>query len=919
MSENDFQILRISQGKHRGRVKNIQIPWRKFCRKFAEPSVDSSVTYGQYLKLGVDEQGEKKSAPGYIVGAQFADGKRRLANMQKRTLISFDLDEVKPAQMDEIEMGLSDICKYEFLRHTSRKHCPESPRWRIHMPISRPVDHDEANAITRILAAMIFSDPQESIDAVDVVSHRYAQVSYMPSRSKDQEYRCEVNHGELLDPDELLESFPGNWKDHTQLPMRSDESSARAADPNRRMELPTDKSGIMGAWCRTYTVDDCITEFLSDVYEPGVSTDGHNRYTYLQGTGSNGAVSYDDGLFLYSNHGTDPIEGAANAWDLCRIHLFGELDKDAREGTSPGSLPSFKAMAKFASEQEDVQIEIAREVNGLFDDADDEDEEEEADPAPGGRVKKNPLSEHEESDEIEKDDFVDTFEDDIDAFLGGSDAAEEDDIDAFLGGADEPEEKPKKKKKKKKKPLTLLEQMNRDHAFVQNGSTPLIADFRQEKKVNWRSVFGFQTEYRNRLVPDHEGKMKTLANWWLDHPKRQSYPLGVVFRPDEKVSKGMLNLWTGWAIEPDPAQDCQFILDYIWRILANQDQEHYDYLLSWLADIVQNPAQKPGVALVLKGLKGAGKDTLAEIMRRIVGDRHRAKITDTKMIGDKFNAAFETALIAQLEEASWGGNMDAKGTLQSYITSPTIRIERKGVDAIELDSFVRLIFTANEDWVVPATADERRYAVFEVSNERAGPKQKPFWRDFYSRLDNGGAEGFLAYLMEWERPDHIDVGTPPETKALSDQKLAGLRGVTLWWFGLLYDGEVPGDIVFSDSFEGDEDGDLDDPGWESDWVTVETNSVRAEYDQWRKNNIRKAQERDPRAFGKDLRTLCPSMERLRKGASGRQTRVYRLPPLDVCRAEFAAAQNVNVSDCGFPEFDGDDTEIDRGDLESENQ
>jgi hypothetical protein len=648
-------------------------------------------------------------------------------------------------------------------------------------------------------------------------------------------------------------------------------------------------------------------------------TDGHNRYTYLLGTGSNGAVSYDDGLFLYSNHGSDPIEGAANAWDLCRVHLFGELDKDAREGTSPGSMPSYKAMAKFASEQEDVQVEIAQAVMNEFDDADDEDEDEdedEADPVALARerVKKNRVSEHDESDEIENDGFVDTFdddEDDIDAFLGGSDSSEEDDIDAFLGGANEPEKKPKAKKKKK--PLPLLEQMNRDHAFVQNGSTPLIADFREAGKVHWRSIHGFVTEYRNRSVPDQEGKMKTLANWWLDHPKRQSYPLGVVFRPDNKVSKGMLNLWTGWAIKPDRGQDCQFILDYIWRILANQNQEHYDYLLSWLADIVQNPAQKPGVALVLKGLKGAGKDTLAEIMRRIVGDRHRAKITDTKMIGDKFNAAFETALIAQLEEASWGGNMDAKGTLQSYITSPTIRIERKGVDAIELDSFVRLIFTANEDWVVPATADERRYAVFEVSNERAGPKQKPFCRDFYSRLDNGGAEGFLAYLMDWKRPDYIDVGTPPETRALSDQKLAGLRGVDLWWFGLLYEGEVPGDIVFSDSFEGDEEGDLDDPGWGSDWVTVDTNSVRADYDDWRKSHSRKAQERNPAQFGKDLRTLCPSMERMRRGAAGGQTRVYRLPPLDVCRADFAAALNVDVSDCGFPEFDADDTEIDRGD------
>ncbi len=202
--DNDYHKLRISTGKHRGKVKNIEFAWKRFCAKFDEPSVDQTTTYAHYMRLPVDEKGAKKAAPGYIVGAHFEDGKRRLTNMKKRHLISFDLDTVTADQMDEIEMGLSPICDYEHLRHTTRAHCPEAPRWRIHLPISRPVNHDEANAITRILAAQLFSDPQESVDAVDVVSHRYAQVSYMPSRSKDQEYRVERNEGAILDVDKLL-------------------------------------------------------------------------------------------------------------------------------------------------------------------------------------------------------------------------------------------------------------------------------------------------------------------------------------------------------------------------------------------------------------------------------------------------------------------------------------------------------------------------------------------------------------------------------------------------------------------------------------------------------------------------------------------------------------------------------------------
>jgi hypothetical protein len=175
MSDNDFHILRFSQGnRNRGKVENKEIIWRKFCRKFVEPSVDQSITYAQYLKLGVDDQGAKKSAAGYIVGAPFADGKRRLANMQKRNLISLDLDEVTADQMDDIELGISALCEYEFLRHTSRKHCQEKPRWRIHLPISRACDHDEANAITRILSArtraLLLQEESQAVSPAEIIA-----------------------------------------------------------------------------------------------------------------------------------------------------------------------------------------------------------------------------------------------------------------------------------------------------------------------------------------------------------------------------------------------------------------------------------------------------------------------------------------------------------------------------------------------------------------------------------------------------------------------------------------------------------------------------------------------------------------------------------------------------------------------------
>ena len=115
-------------------------------------------------------------------------------------------------------------------------------------------------------------------------------------------------------------------------------------------------------------------------------------------------------------------------------------------------------------------------------------------------------------------------------------------------------------------------------------------------------------------------------------------------------------------------------------------------------------------------------------------------------------------------------------------------LEKKGVDVVQVDSFVRLILTANDEWVVPATSDERRYAVFEVPDTRKD--DTAYWDSLYRQIGNDGLAGFLAYLLAWQVPEGVDVRRPPQTAGLARQKVAGLRNVERWWFGLLSIGEL---------------------------------------------------------------------------------------------------------------------------------
>ena len=151
---------------------------------------------------------------------------------------------------------------------------------------------------------------------------------------------------EWLDPDVILAAHP-EWTDITRLPTSSRESTAKQA-ARKKAEDPLTKDGIVGVFCRTYTIQDTIIKFLSDVYEQSAM---EGRYDYIPGEGTAGVVVYDD-KFAYSHHATDPAGGKLlNAFDLVRVHKFGDKDDKA----------SFKAMCDFAMQDDTVKIAAAKE------------------------------------------------------------------------------------------------------------------------------------------------------------------------------------------------------------------------------------------------------------------------------------------------------------------------------------------------------------------------------------------------------------------------------------------------------------------------------------------------------------------------------------------------------------------------------
>lgn len=292
-------------------------------------------THAEYMALPKAKQDALKDVGGFV-GGSLRDGLRRRGCCTGRSLITLDMDNCAPGSTGQWvstiqSMGTAAV-------YSTRKHDPEHPRLRAIFPTDRVMQPEEYQPCARMLAQML--DPTMAV--FDPTTFETERLMYWPSRSKDSNWVCKASDdGSRISVDDLLWLY-ADWHDVRQWPACSAETVKL---PGGKQADPTAKQGPVGAFCRTYDIPAAIEKFL-----PGVYTDaGAGRLTYAAGSTTAGAVLYDNDTFLYSHHSTDPAGGKLlNAWDLVRIHLFGDRDADAAPGTPAASLPSWQAMRALA-------------------------------------------------------------------------------------------------------------------------------------------------------------------------------------------------------------------------------------------------------------------------------------------------------------------------------------------------------------------------------------------------------------------------------------------------------------------------------------------------------------------------------------------------------------------------------------------
>lgn len=356
-------MLDISFGKNRTDTnwKPEYLSWEEFVDKLRKVR-RTRETMEQYDNMSSSDRSKTKDGLAFV-GGLIRGGRRKKENVDIRSLITLDADYADEHFMFSVDLVL--VCK-NYVIYSTHSHRPDKPKYRLVIPVDRPMSRDEYAAVSRRLAADI---GMEYFDKTTFEAHR---LMYMPSCSHDAEPILEEFKGDTVTVDRVLEDYE-DWRNVTEWPRHPDD---RVTVNTGKVQDPRAKQGIIGLFCRAYSIDEGIETFLSDVYTEGSIA---NRYSYVNGTSANGLEVYPKQDLAYSHQDSDPIaDGRAyNLFDLVRVHKFGHLDERVKEFTPDAKKPSHTAMGKWVAEQPKVRklsvAERQEEYTEMMDEEEDED------------------------------------------------------------------------------------------------------------------------------------------------------------------------------------------------------------------------------------------------------------------------------------------------------------------------------------------------------------------------------------------------------------------------------------------------------------------------------------------------------------------------------------------------------------------
>ncbi len=616
--------LTIATGTSRKSVtwKNREMSWSDLVAKLGT-TTRTRETLAEYDKMLKPQKDEIKDVGGFV-GGTLKEGRRTATNVGWRHVVTLDADTAGEGLWDAFTL-MYDCAALVYSTHS---HSPHKPRLRLCLPLAKPVTPDQYQAISRRIAADV------GIDRFDDTTYQPHRLMYWPSTPADGQFVFELQDGKWLEPDEVLSRYE-DWRDQSFWPVssRAHEDRKKAAD---KQGDPTEKQGIVGAFCRTYDIHAAIEAFLSDVYQSA----GDGRYTYVAGSTAGGLVVYDDGKFAFSHHGTDPVSGyLVNAFDLIRLHKFGDLDTNVRQDDGE-KLPSYKAMVEFAEADEQVKETMRQERLAAI-------EEEFA----GEEVDPKRLF-------FEKKRFVAAYMGEW--FLRKHDAfVMNDDLYIYQDGV----------------------YVRGERVFREEATAALGAEFQ-------RNRLGEALDYIKNMVPSVSPEEAANTQNVLNVKN------GILHLDTLELTPHSPDLLTVVQLPViyDPEADCSVIDRFLQTAVAPDCIP----VIEEMAGYCLVPTMRYEKALMLIGEGGNGKGTLIAVLTAMLGSHNVSGVSFQDLSENRFASAELFGKMANLHADIPSKILENSSRFKELVSGDMIRAEEKHRPAFSFRNRAKLIFSANE-------------------------------------------------------------------------------------------------------------------------------------------------------------------------------------------------------------------------------
>jgi len=427
-----------------------------------------------------------------------------------------------------------------------------------------------------------------------------------------------------------------------------------------------------------------------------------------------------------------------------------------------------------------------------------------------------------------------------------------------------------------------IDELNKIYSVTMiGGDTVVMNEFvdpsTEKKDIKFLSFQSFKNKFLNKKIIDPyrtktSKKYRDIGSLWLESKRRREYEQ-CVFDPGNKCdTKKYFNLFRGFTVKPVKGS-WEELRNHIFEVICNGDRNMYHWIMCWIARIIQAPGdERPGTAIVLKGEQGCGKGCFVNALGSLMFNHFLAVHQPKHLIGN-FNSHLKDALLVFADEVTWGGDKQAEGILKSLITEPYFMVEQKNKDALRVKSHVNLIISSNNDWVIPAGLQERRFCTLSVQNTKVG-NRRYFNKMFERMYKKGGLEAMMYDLLNYDI-SNVDLRTIPKTEELLQQIINTMHPVHRFWYDRLQFGSLN--------------------YYEESWVKmVEQAKLYEEYINFC-DTVHISYKLPLNQFSRKLNEVCPEIKKIRPLYEGKQTPHYEIPDLETCRFIFEDIVDIKVS------------------------